>query len=88
MKAMIHTEVRCEECSGMMQYHNNTLVKCNTIKCSQRGIEYHAPTIKLESVADKEAEDKKAATSAKRKATIEANKAAKEAEEGEADDVE
>ena len=47
MKAMIHTEIRCGECSGMMQYHEDNKVKCNQLKCSERGVEYEAPTIEL-----------------------------------------
>lgn len=59
MKAIIHTEVRCEECGGMMQYHmDSKFVKCNTLKCSQRGVEYFAPTVTLDPVIKKKAKAK------------------------------
>lgn len=47
MKAKIHTELRCGECNGMMQYHNETMVRCTNIKCDQRNVEYEVPTIDL-----------------------------------------
>ena len=31
----------------MMQYHEDNKVKCNQLKCSERGVEYEAPTIEL-----------------------------------------
>jgi hypothetical protein len=49
MQATIHTEVRCGECGGVMQYHKeSTVLRCTRLKCSQRNIEYKAPTIDLE----------------------------------------
>ena len=85
MKARINIELACEECNGRLNYHQESkYVRCNGLKCSKRGVLYLSPTVELVSVADKEAEDKKAATNAKRQETIAANKAAKEAE-GEAD---
>lgn len=84
MKARITIELSCEECKGRMNYHNDSLVvKCGTLKCSKRGVEYFSPTIQLNPVVDKtaaDAEAKTAATVAKRKATIAANKLAKEAD--------
>ena len=88
MKAKMHIELKCEECSGQLTYHKDEFVKCNTLKCSLRGKLFQGPYIKLQPVVDeatKEAEDKKAATTAKRKATMEANKAAKLLTDGEAD---
>ena len=83
MKARMHIELKCSECNGQLSYHKDDFIKCNTLKCSLRGQLFHGPSIELQPVVDKaaqEAEDKKAATNAKRKATMEANKAAKEAE--------
>jgi len=49
MKAQIRVEVLCGECNGQMQYHQEgKFVRCNTIKCSQRHVNYLAPTIQLE----------------------------------------
>lgn len=49
MKAPIRVEVLCGECNGQMQYHENgKFVRCNTLKCSQRHVNYLAPTIQLE----------------------------------------
>ena len=84
MKAKMHIELKCEECSGQLTYHKDVFIKCNTLKCSLRGKLFHGPSIELQPVADKAAEDKKAATVAKRKATMEANKAAKLVTDGEA----
>ncbi len=50
MKATIHTELRCGECSNMLQYHHNTKVRCISLKCAQRNVEYEAPTIDLKAV--------------------------------------
>ncbi len=90
MKARITIELACEECKGRLNYHNDsTVVKCGTLKCKMRGVEFLSPTIELEPVVNKaseEAEAKKAATVAKRKATMEANKAAKLLTGGEADE--
>ena len=84
MKARINIELTCEECNGRLNYHQESkYVRCNTLKCSHRGVLFYCPTVNLQPVVDKaaeEAEAKKAATTAKRKATMEANKAAKEAE--------
>ena len=87
MKARITIELACEECKGRLNYHNDSaIVKCGTLKCKMRGVEFLSPTIQLEPVVNKEAEAKKAATVEKRKATIAANKLAKESGEGAADD--
>ena len=90
MKARITIELACEECKGRLNYHNDsTIVKCGTLKCKMRGVEFLSPTIQLEPVVNKasaEAEAKKAATVAKRKATMEANKLAKESGTGVADE--
>ena len=87
MKARITIELACEECKGRLNYHNDSaIVKCGTLKCKMRGVEFLSPTIQLEPVVDKEKEAKTAATVAKRKATMEANKAAKEADTGVADE--
>jgi len=90
MKARITIELACEECKGRLNYHNDSaIVKCGTLKCKMRGVEFLSPTIQLGPVVNKasaEAEAKKAATVAKRKATMEANKLAKEADTGVADD--
>ena len=83
MKAKMHIELKCEECSGQLTYHKDVFIKCNTLKCSLRGQLFHGPSIELQPVTDKAAEDKKAATVAKRKATMEANKAAKLVTDGE-----
>lgn len=48
MKAKIKCEINCGECGGQMQYHENgKFVRCNTVKCSQRHVNYLAPTIDL-----------------------------------------
>lgn len=90
MKARITIELACEECKGRLNYHNDSaIVKCGTLKCKMRGVEFLSPTIQLEPVVNKasaEAEAKTAATVAKRKATMAANKLAKEAGTGVADD--
>lgn len=90
MKARITIELACEECKGRLNYHNDSaIVKCGTLKCKMRGVEFLSPTIQLEPVVNKasaEAETKTAATVAKRKATMAANKLAKEAGTGVADD--
>ena len=86
MKAKMHIELKCEECSGQLTYHKDVFIKCNTLKCSLRGKLFHGPSIDLQPVADeadKAAEDKKAATVAKRQATMAANKAAKLVTDGE-----
>ena len=86
MKARITIELACEECKGRLNYHNDSaIVKCGTLKCKMRGVEFLSPTIQLEPVVNKaaqEAEDKKAATVAKRKATIAANKLAEKSDKG------
>ena len=88
MKAKMHIELKCEECSGQLSYHKDVFIKCNTLKCSLRGQLFHGPSIELQPVVDKAAEEaaaKTAATVEKRKATMEANKAAKLVTDGEAD---
>ena len=85
MKARINIELTCEECNGRLNYHDESkYVRCNTLKCSQRGVLFHCPTVDLLPIEDKAAEAKKAATTAKRQATMAANKAAKEVADGEA----
>lgn len=55
MEAKIKAEINCGECGGMMQYHENgKYVRCNTLKCSQRHINYLAPTITLKLEKEKE----------------------------------
>ena len=88
MKARMHIELKCGSCNGQLTYHKDDFIKCNTLKCELRGELFHGPSIELQPVVDKaaeEAEAKKAATTAKRQATMAANKAAKEAIDGEAD---
>lgn len=51
MKATIHTEVRCGECGSVMQYHEGNKVRCvHNLKCSQRNVEYHAPSVELQPI--------------------------------------
>ena len=50
MKAILNTMVSCAECNVPMNRDHDIYVKCNTIKCSQRGKRYHAPSVKLEAV--------------------------------------
>jgi hypothetical protein len=84
MKARITIELECQGCQGRLNYHKDSkVVKCGTLKCKMRDIEFHSPSLTLEPVIDtaaKEKEAKTAATVAKRKATMEANKVAKEAD--------
>ena len=47
MKATIHTELRCGSCGQMMQYHQDTKVRCSQLKCKERNKEYHAPKVEL-----------------------------------------
>ncbi len=50
MKANIHVEVKCGECSGMMYYNADNHIRCNTLRCKQRGILYEAPSVELKPV--------------------------------------
>lgn len=57
MKAKMRIEVNCGECGGQMQYHENSkFVKCNGLKCKERGVLYNAPTITLTPVKKPEKE--------------------------------
>lgn len=52
MKAQINTEVRCGSCNSMMQYHEDTKVRCVQLKCDERNKEYHAPSVELKPVKE------------------------------------
>ena len=54
MKATIRTELLCGSCNGMMQYHQDTKVRCVQLKCEERNKEYHVPTISLQPVNEEE----------------------------------
>jgi NADH pyrophosphatase NudC (nudix superfamily) len=64
MKAIIQAQIHCGECGSLMQYHKeNTMVRCNQLKCSERHVEYLAPTIELAKPVEEK--PKKAARNAK-----------------------
>jgi DNA-directed RNA polymerase subunit RPC12/RpoP len=48
MQAKLQVQMNCAECNGQLQYHENgKYVRCNTIKCSHRHVNYLAPTLEL-----------------------------------------
>lgn len=57
MKATIHTELRCGKCGQMMQYHQDTKVRCVQLKCEERNKEYLAPSVDLQ-LANEPVEEK------------------------------
>jgi len=57
MQAKLKVQLQCGECNGQMHYHDNDkYVRCNTIKCKERHINYLAPTIELSKEKLNEAE--------------------------------
>ena len=88
MKARIVTELVCggtkaddTACNGRLHYHKDIYVKCNTLKCDQRGVLYHAPAFDL--VAFESDEIKKQKAEAKKAAAAKAKAEAKAKEEAE-----
>jgi hypothetical protein len=56
MQAKTNIELKCEECGGQMQYHEeHKYVRCVKIKCPERGVLYWSPSIGLEPVVEKKA---------------------------------
>lgn len=48
MQAKLKVQLQCSECNGQMHFHEEgKYVRCNTIKCKERHINYLAPTIDL-----------------------------------------
>ena len=87
MKAIIVSELVCggtkaddTACNGRLHYHKDIYVKCNTLKCDQRGVLYHAPSFYLvafesDEIKKQKAEAKKVSAAAK-KAEIKAQEEA------------